>query len=295
MRATSDGYGNYVVTQNQSFKIIGQFIIWYLVSLALLSLAIYIKDGPSLEYPFFENEKFVFVFVSLTIFYTLIILTGLKTVPYKHYGVRTFGKPLKGNIVYEQGLHWIPFFYSFRKESIDPITFPYQLDNLHTVNNIIFSIKGSILYRMGNASLFSEFKTEAANRLKAGVENGVTNYIKTRNITERELNLASTEIPQFIFDEIEYLKDTCGIWIVKQSIEWVKPLNQKVVDNFAEEAKFDSQIKRIVSLAKELNINAEDAFKIEAIRIGLIKSNENILNLKGATEIIAAAASLLKK
>src|SRR5450432_2150945 len=109
---------------------------------------------------------------------------------------------------------------------------------------LFFSIKGSVLYRMGNAAKFSQHKTEAEKRIRAGIENGISNLIKNKQLTDRDLSSRNEEIKEYIYNEIEHLNNECGFWILQQSIEWNKPLNAKVIENFAEEAKFASQIKR---------------------------------------------------
>lgn len=282
----SDGYGNYIITQQQSLLIV--FII--------AAICILFPFGAELILHDFTSSIGYHLLCLLPLF---IMLLGLRRVPYKHYGLRTFGKPIdnipEGQLVYEQGLHWIYPWCGMRVESIEPVLISYQLDNIQTINNIIFSVKGSVLYRMGNAAKFSQHKTEAEKRIRAGVENGINKLIKTQQLTDRDLSSSNEEIKEYIFNEIEHLNNDCGFWILQQSIEWNKPLNVKVIDNFAEEAKFTSQIKRIATLAKELNITAEEAFRIEGIMIGIIKSTDSVFKISGAKEIIEAAKVFMTK
>jgi hypothetical protein len=287
-----DNYGNYIITQEQSLPfglILGSV---FFVAPFLANLLANFMDGTDSGTP-------TFIIVICFALGAFVILIGLKRVPYKHYGLRTFGKPVdkipEGQLVYEQGLHWIYPWCGLRIESFEPIAKSYQFDNIQTYNNIIFSIKVNILYRMGNASLYSQHKTEADGRLKSGVLQGIQKLIIKNKFTDREMSQNNETFTDSIFSEIDYIKDECGIFILKNSIEWIKPLNEKIVDNFVEESKFTTQIKRVVSLAKELNITAEEAFRIEGIRIGLIKSNDNVYNFAGAKAIIEAAASLLRK
>src|SRR5450432_1817300 len=103
-----DGFGNYIITQSQSLPIgliIGSVGFW----------------GPFFVDAITGADAPPAYFITCFVIGGLFLLSGLKRVPYKHYGLRTFGKPIdnipEGQLVYEQGLHWIYPWCGMRMES----------------------------------------------------------------------------------------------------------------------------------------------------------------------------------
>ena len=217
----------------------------------------------------------------------------LRTVPFKHYGVATFGEPLP-NWVFDEGTHWILPFWGLKTECYDHMTYSEEIAKILSYNNILLDIKVTITYGLANIHQWIYTKQEAVGILRSGILKALNESIRTNKYTETEIIHKKKNLERDIYNELKYIFAEKGIGIWTYTIEWIKPSDIKIMETYINDVTYDNQIKRVFGVAKDFNLNAEEAFRIEAIRTRLINSNENVYRLAGSKEIIEAVTVLLR-
>lgn len=236
--------------------IIGGFIVYYLIILAINNMGI--------------------TFLILAIIYGIL---GIKKIPIGHKGlVISFGK--RTNLTLDEGIKWQPAFINrieivdCRKRFIKGSNMRLNLANFIPVNIFV-----SAYFKID--SLYNYFenydKKNFESKVNSDIMRNLREFLTKDAINERELlNVRSVEYRDSQISEInaDYLH-RIGIKITNITIESIHLENDL--------ASFYTMLRQADVLAAERNLNYSDALKTALVMNNKIGSNYNNINVNSET------------
>lgn len=248
------------------------------------------------QYPILSKVFFLFGLI----LGCLVFFQNLVTVPVGTRAVKYFWNEPQNGSVLGEGTHWIlPFFEKLTWDDITIQTQDFTLGNVRATNNEPLSFNVFVQFSISNVHVALYINPEDRIRKMQQILIDTLNVeIQRNNLTDTGIIANTARLNTVMRSNLAaHMELRWGCEVVSVAIMGITHLNLLRQGDIYDKNSFQLQLNRVSQIVRELGYSPEEAFRLDLIRTGKIRQNQNvnIYEFPDAARIIQAVASILNR